>query len=64
MRSAFWKIRSGLQSLIEEEEGQDLVEYSLIIALLVIATVTSVHSFSVALANYFQYIITSFQNAV
>jgi Flp pilus assembly pilin Flp len=59
MRSAFWKICSGLQNLILEEEGQDLVEYSLLIAVLVIATIAGVRSFSVALANYYQYIVTN-----
>ena len=60
MRSAFWKIRLGLQNLIQEEEGQDLVEYSLILAMLVIATVASMHSLANALANYYQYIVTNF----
>jgi Flp pilus assembly pilin Flp len=60
MRSAFWKIRSVLQNLIQEEEGQDLVEYSLLIALLVTSAVVSVGHFATALVNYYQYIITNF----
>jgi pilus assembly protein Flp/PilA len=60
MRSAFWKIRSGLQNLIQEEEGQDLVEYSLIIAMLAVAAVASMKTLATALANYYQYIVTNY----
>jgi pilus assembly protein Flp/PilA len=60
MRSAFWKIRSGLQYLIQEEEGQDLVEYSLILAMIAVAAVASMKTLATALANYYQYIITNY----
>ena len=49
MRSAFWKIRSGLQSLILQEGGQDLVEYSLLLLLVAITMVVSMGSLATAL---------------
>jgi len=58
MRSAFWKIRSVLQNLATEEEGQDLVEYSLILAMIAVSAVASMGKFATALANYYQYIIS------
>ena len=57
---ALWKIRSGLQTLIQQEEGQDLVEYALSILLIAIAAVASVGNFAVALVHYYDYIVTSF----
>jgi len=56
MRSVFWKIRSGLQSLILQEGGQDLVEYSLVLLLIAIALVVSVGSLATALVGYYSYI--------
>jgi Flp pilus assembly pilin Flp len=46
MQSAFWKIYSGLQRLIPREEGQDLVEYSLVILLVAVGVVAAVGTFS------------------
>jgi Flp pilus assembly pilin Flp len=60
MRFALWKIRSGLQSLIQQEEGQDLVEYALSLVLIAIAAVASVGNFAAALVNYYKYIVTNF----
>jgi len=57
MRFALWKFRSGLLNLIQQEEGQDLVEYALSIALIVIAAVVSVGNFATALVGYYQYIL-------
>jgi Flp pilus assembly pilin Flp len=41
MQTLFWKIRFKLQSLAAHEEGQDLVEYALVIVLVSIACVAS-----------------------
>jgi pilus assembly protein Flp/PilA len=46
MQFVIWRIRSGFQSLILREEGQDLVEYALMIALIAISAVASLHSLS------------------
>jgi Flp pilus assembly pilin Flp len=58
MRYALWKIRFGLQSLILQEEGQDLVEYALLILLCVVAAVASVGGLANIVINYFHYINT------
>lgn len=58
MRYALWKIRFGLQSLIREEDGQDLVEYALLILICVLASVASVGSVATIVYSYFQYILT------
>lgn len=58
MRYTFRKIRLGLRSLIREEEGQPLVEYALVIALLCCAAVASMVNCGSALRNYYQYIVT------
>jgi hypothetical protein len=36
MKTLFWRIRLKLQSLTMREEGQDLVEYALVISLVAI----------------------------
>jgi pilus assembly protein Flp/PilA len=53
MPSAFWKIRSRLQSLVLREEGQDLVEYALIIALVSISAVVSLTSLATKIVAVF-----------
>ncbi|MGA3071370.1 MAG: hypothetical protein ABSD43_14275 [Terracidiphilus sp.] len=57
MRSAFWKIRSGLQSLILQEEGQDLVEYLLLLFLVAITMVLSMGGLATALVAYYTSIV-------
>jgi Flp pilus assembly pilin Flp len=58
MRYALWRIRYVFQSLILQEDGQDLVEYGLIVLMCVIASVASVGSLATIIVNYFQYINT------
>jgi len=53
MPSVLGKIRSRLQSLLRQEEGQDLVEYALIIALVAISAVVSLKSVTTAIAAVF-----------
>ncbi len=53
MPSILGRIRSGLQSLLLQEGGQDLVEYALIIALVALAAVTSLKSVETAIAGVF-----------
>jgi Flp pilus assembly pilin Flp len=60
MRSWCRKIFLRLQSLILQEGGQDLVEYSLIILFVVVALVATVGSFSSALVSKFAYINSKF----
>jgi Flp pilus assembly pilin Flp len=60
MPSAFLKLYFRLLQLVTLDEGQDLVEYSLIIALVVIGAVAAVGTFASKLVGEFSYINTSF----
>ena len=53
MPSILGKIRSGLQSLLLQEGGQDLVEYALIIALVAVSAVVSLKSVTTAITGVF-----------
>ena len=57
MRSALWRIRFKLESLIKREEGQDLVEYALVIALVSVAAVVSLGKVTTAVTNVFSKIV-------
>jgi pilus assembly protein Flp/PilA len=59
MNSLFWKIRFKLQSLMIREEGQDLVEYALVISLVAIAAVASLTALSHKITAVFSTIDTS-----
>jgi pilus assembly protein Flp/PilA len=39
MKFTLWKIQTRIQGLIENEEGQDLIEYALVVALIAFAAV-------------------------
>jgi pilus assembly protein Flp/PilA len=41
MQLKIWMLYSGMQRLIEREEGQDLIEYALVVALIAFAAVAS-----------------------
>jgi pilus assembly protein Flp/PilA len=44
MQTTLWKLYSRLQTLILQEEGQDLIEYALVVALIAFAAVTSMQT--------------------
>ncbi|MGD0938736.1 MAG: Flp family type IVb pilin [Terracidiphilus sp.] len=44
MQSWLWKIRFKLEDLFAREDGQDLVEYALVIALVSVAAVATLHT--------------------
>jgi pilus assembly protein Flp/PilA len=47
-----------LQNLTMQEEGQDLVEYALVIALISVAAVASLHTLAIAITKVFNGIAT------
>jgi pilus assembly protein Flp/PilA len=49
MRLKLWMLYSGMQRLIVREEGQDLVEYALVLALIALATVASMNTLAIAI---------------
>jgi Flp pilus assembly pilin Flp len=60
MQFALWDIYSGLQRLIQQEEGQDLVEYALVVALVSIVAAATVGSFGQAVVALINYIVTHY----
>jgi pilus assembly protein Flp/PilA len=50
MRLYLWMI-SGMQHLIKREEGQDLIEYALVFALLAFATIASMSALASAVGT-------------
>ena len=60
MRFAFLKLHSGLQKLLLEEEGQDLVEYALTILLIAIGAVASVGNLAAQVLALYTTINTHF----
>jgi pilus assembly protein Flp/PilA len=59
MQTLLLKIRLKLQSLTMQEEGQDLVEYALVISLVAIAAVASLTALSHKITAVFSTIDTS-----
>ena len=60
MQFALWKIYSGMLRLVQQEEGQDLVEYALAMALIVLVSVISVGKFGQAVLSLINYIVTHY----
>ena len=44
MQPKLWMLYSGMQGLIKREEGQDLIEYALVVALIAFAAVASMQT--------------------
>lgn len=53
-----------LRALLIEEEGQGLVEYSLIIALIALVAIASLQLFGVELGQYYENIKTKISEAL
>ena len=49
-----WKIRLALRAMLAGEEGQDLVEYAMIVALLALGAVSGMQSVGSAVAGIFE----------
>jgi pilus assembly protein Flp/PilA len=52
------------QNLLSHEDGQDLVEYALVVALIALGSVAALNSLSSAIATEFGVISTAFANAI
>ena len=53
-----------LQNLLNHEEGQDLVEYALVVAIIALGATASMRALSTAISNAFASISTTFANAL
>jgi pilus assembly protein Flp/PilA len=56
MGFATWKIYFILRALIEREEGQDLVEYALIVALIALAATAGMDTLASAINQAFSHL--------
>jgi pilus assembly protein Flp/PilA len=59
MNNLFLTIYVKLQTLISREEGQDLVEYALLVALIALAAITGVQNVAKAVNSVFNNISSS-----
>ncbi|MFZ1939030.1 MAG: Flp family type IVb pilin [Terracidiphilus sp.] len=59
MNSLFLKLHLKLQDLTHREEGQDLVEYALLVALIALAAITGVNKVAGAITTVFSNISSS-----
>lgn len=63
LNSALFMLQVKVQDLIKREEGQDLVEYALIVALISVATVTAGKNLAAAINNVFISVTSSLNSA-
>jgi hypothetical protein len=59
MRSGFWKFAALLQSLSTLIEGQDLVEYALVVALIGLGGFVGIESLARGIVTFFQGVIST-----
>jgi pilus assembly protein Flp/PilA len=53
MKFELWKLYINLQNLMAGEEGQDLIEYALVVALIAFAAVGAMNTLAVDINNAF-----------
>ena len=58
MNNIFLKLYAKYQALMNNEEGQDMVEYALVVALIALAATTAIGGVGTALVNQFTNIST------
>ena len=63
MNNLFLAMYVKLQNLMTREEGQDLVEYALLVCLVALAAITGVNKVATAVTTVFTNISTSLANA-
>jgi pilus assembly protein Flp/PilA len=64
MNSLFLISFERFQKLMDNEEGQDLVEYALVVALIALGATASMQSLAQAISSAFASISTAFANAL
>jgi pilus assembly protein Flp/PilA len=63
MQLKMWMFYSGMQRLIKREEGQDLIEYALVVALIAFAAVATMQALAVDINAVYAGIGTALTNA-
>jgi pilus assembly protein Flp/PilA len=64
MNTLFLKMYVKAQDLMSREEGQDLVEYALLVALISLAAVAAITGMAAQIQTTFQNISTKFASAI
>jgi pilus assembly protein Flp/PilA len=64
MNTMFLKMYVKLQDLMSRDEGQDLVEYALVVALIALGATASMKSLATAISGAFASISTTFAGAI
>jgi pilus assembly protein Flp/PilA len=64
MNTMLLKLYVKFQDLMSREEGQDLVEYALVVALIALGAVATLRTLSGAIATEFGVISTTFANSI
>ncbi len=64
MNTMLLKMYVKLQDLMNREEGQDLVEYALVVALIALGATASMRALATAISSAFASISTTFANAL
>jgi Flp pilus assembly pilin Flp len=59
MKSGFWKLAFLLQSLRDREDGQDLVEYAMVVALVGLGGFAGIETLARAILSFFQGVIST-----
>lgn len=63
MHKLFWKLCTGIR-LLKEENGQDLIEYALVVALIALAATTGMNSLASGINTAFTSIAGTLNNAI
>jgi pilus assembly protein Flp/PilA len=64
MKDQMWKLSIKIQDLLSREEGQDLIEYALVVALIAFAATAAMGTLASDINNAFINIGTKLNNAV
>lgn len=64
MKDQMWKLSIKIQSLLSREEGQDLIEYALVVALIAFAATAAMGTLASDINNAFINIGTKLNGAV
>ena len=62
MKDKLWLLSIRLKNLLASEDGQDLVEYALIVAMIAFAATTSISTLATTINNVFKNIGNSLAN--
>ncbi|MGD0294720.1 MAG: Flp family type IVb pilin [Terracidiphilus sp.] len=64
MNTLFFMSLVKFQNLVSNEEGQDLVEYALVVAIIALGATAAMQSLASAISNAFASISTAFAGAI